>query len=739
MAHLLGSKACIESLHVDIDDLQNVVYDIICKTGSIKCHSWKFPDKLATDVNIKELLERYRHGKNEVDNQVSHIILFEIIIDRLLLVIHGSWHFLHEVQTKILPNTLDPSSTIDQQTCLSIGLVIKKYWTKLVQLFTILQQHESRHKRSKPIPVTSISNTLTTDKYCQTVDTSFSPCSSCFQLQQSLRNHGDNIINRCHLYNLPSTLAHHRCSTANIPEWLSATDIIQWFEFQSKDFDCLSKYVETLNTTLNKTKTDLDASEKLYKQQNETNRRLQHTINELKQSKKILQESYDNRINEMKKLHEQDKLNCDEQIKVLITEKFNVEQQLKTLNEECLLKGEQLETLESSKNELIYLNDYRIKSDEIIKTFEQDRIRLQTELDVVKRDLDERNRDLQKERMRIENMIRQEENHQSKQKLLTKSYEELSQECETLKKQVIDLENQRDELQKALLTMSKQHQESTCETVKLKSLLETNNHVLEEVVSLRANIEQLHHQIHEREQMLSKQSELNQHQQQTMLMSDELIHDMQNQMRSNEVQIDLLRKQNDSFKISLDNLLLSNRSSNLSRISEEIQDQSHRQPKPKPTPLWLLSNEILEQQAFTETRPVISVPGNNPRVSRWIQSVSDVNIETLSQRVDHSKLSDAVHVQPTNLVTTIESRPPTVTRSSRNVNNIRKLTSPSQTNHNKTRPASSGTNRSSSARRDVSSAKTQHLALNVNHRCSNCNTTFDDKRNYDMHKLYCRT
>ncbi|CAF1393627.1 unnamed protein product [Adineta ricciae] len=739
MAHLLGSKACIESLHVDIDDLQNVVYDIICKTGSIKCHSWKFPDKLATDVNIKELLERYRYGKNEVDNQVSHIILFEIIIDRLLLVIHGSWHFLHEIQTKILPNTLDPSSTIDQQTCLSIGLVIKKYWTKLVQLFTILQQHESRHKRSKPLPVTSISNTLTTDKYCQTVDTSFSPCSSCLQLQQSLRNHGDNIVNLCHLYNLPSTLAHHRCSAANIPEWLSATDIIQWFEFQSKDFDCLSKYVENLNTTLNKTKTDLDVSEKLYKQQNETNRRLQHTINELKQSKKILQESYDNRINEMKKLHEQDKLICDEQIKVLTTEKLNLEQQLKSLNEECLLKGDQLEKLESSKKELVYLNDYRIKSDEMIKTFEQDRIRLQTELDVVKRDLDERNRDLQKERMRIENMIRQEENHQSKQKLLTKSHEESSQECETLKKQVVDLENQRDELQKALLTMSKQHQESTCETVKLKSLLETNNHVLEEVVSLRANIEQLHHQIHEREQMLSKQSELNQHQQQAVLMSDELVHDMQNQMRSNEVQIDLLRKQNDSFKVSLDNLLLSNRSSNLSRISEEIQDQSHRQPKSKPTPLWLLSNEILEQQAFTETRPVISVLENNPRASRWIPSVSDINIETLSQRVDHLKTSDAARVQPTNLVTTIESRPPTVTRSSRNVNNIRKLTNPSQSNHNKTRPVSSGTNRSSSARRDVSSAKTQHLALNVNHRCSNCNTTFDDKRNYDMHKLYCRT
>jgi hypothetical protein len=45
----------------------------------------------------------------------------------------------------------------------------------------------------------------------------------------------------------------------------------------------------------------------------------------------------------------------------------------------------------------------------VIKILEQDRIRLQTELDLVKRDLEERNRELQKERTRIENMIRQEQ------------------------------------------------------------------------------------------------------------------------------------------------------------------------------------------------------------------------------------------------------------------------------------------------------------------------------------------
>jgi hypothetical protein len=51
-----------------------------------RCHSWKFPDKFATDVDINELLERYQYGKNELDNQVSHIVLFEIIIDRYRII-----------------------------------------------------------------------------------------------------------------------------------------------------------------------------------------------------------------------------------------------------------------------------------------------------------------------------------------------------------------------------------------------------------------------------------------------------------------------------------------------------------------------------------------------------------------------------------------------------------------------------------------------------------------------------
>lgn len=98
---------------------------------------------------------------------------------------------------------------------------------------------------------------------------------------------------------------------------------------------------------------------------------------------------------------------------------------------------------------------------------------------------------------------------------------------------------------------------------------------------------------------------------------------MQNQIRTNEIRIDLLRKQNESLKASLEKLLSRNNNNNSpsSVITEERyeelrnqskQEQPYRRysysnetitPKTKPSPLWLLNNEILErQQAFTETR-----------------------------------------------------------------------------------------------------------------------------------------
>lgn len=182
-----------------------------------------------------------------------------------------------------------------------------------------------------------------------------------------------------------------------------------WLESQSKDFDRLAKHLEYLNNTLNKTKNDLDLSENNCKKLNEKIENLQKMILNEKELKRKSEDNYEKKLNEVKTENDRCQLNLNEQIKLLTKEKMNFEQKLKELTEECHTKRDELEKLEPLKNEFKFLTENRIKSDELIKTFEQDSIRLQTQLDVVKRDLDERNQDLHKERMRIETMIRHEE------------------------------------------------------------------------------------------------------------------------------------------------------------------------------------------------------------------------------------------------------------------------------------------------------------------------------------------
>ena len=44
--------------------------------------SWKYPDKKSHEVDITDLLDLYDFSKVEEDNQVAHIVLLELVIDR---------------------------------------------------------------------------------------------------------------------------------------------------------------------------------------------------------------------------------------------------------------------------------------------------------------------------------------------------------------------------------------------------------------------------------------------------------------------------------------------------------------------------------------------------------------------------------------------------------------------------------------------------------------------------------
>ena len=145
MAFLLGNESCIDSLRSDLQDIQNVIQEVTDKlintntipgsSGSytIRCYSWKSPDKLASDLKIGELLERFKFGKDEADNQFSHYSLLELIIDRLLLLIYLSTIV---IETTTLPDANTPKGSAQTMPVvrLNAGLTIKKFWNKFIQI-----------------------------------------------------------------------------------------------------------------------------------------------------------------------------------------------------------------------------------------------------------------------------------------------------------------------------------------------------------------------------------------------------------------------------------------------------------------------------------------------------------------------------------------------------------------------------------------------------------------------------
>ena len=82
MAELLGGRVIIESLQTDVKDLQWAITDLISRIGPIECMSWKFPDKKSYEVDVEELLDLYSFSDDIEDNQVAHIALYELVIDR---------------------------------------------------------------------------------------------------------------------------------------------------------------------------------------------------------------------------------------------------------------------------------------------------------------------------------------------------------------------------------------------------------------------------------------------------------------------------------------------------------------------------------------------------------------------------------------------------------------------------------------------------------------------------------
>ncbi|KAL4675404.1 hypothetical protein H8959_009549 [Pygathrix nigripes] len=296
MAHLLGSQACMDSLRTDLTDLQGAIVDVFSRAGPVHFPSWKFPDRMACDLDMVALLEHYDHVPGDPEfTQLSHAVLLELVIDRLLLLLQSCTSYLENLGSEQM---MPPARATGP--CMSVGLTVRRFWDSLLKLGTLHQQplpqkgaNQRETPTSKPtkgeparspeclpakfikpsspvpglpqtcqepesipvraslqFPATTAKNTRSV--YSQTIETALVPCDACASVQGNLQKVGKVVISLCQSQNLPSSLGQFQQLVQDSMGLrpLPAATVGRWAAEQRKDLKRLSKHVEALRAQL---------------------------------------------------------------------------------------------------------------------------------------------------------------------------------------------------------------------------------------------------------------------------------------------------------------------------------------------------------------------------------------------------------------------------------------------------------------------------------------------------------
>ncbi|XP_056200069.1 coiled-coil domain-containing protein 157 isoform X1 [Falco biarmicus] len=288
MAHLLGHRGCMESLRADLRDLQAAIADVSSRAGAVRFPSWKFPDKVSCELDLAALLERYGYTEGDpAFSQHSHVVLLELLIDRLLLLLQtftGYAENLLSEQATPLPQAVGP--------CMSAGRTARTYWHSMLKLGAFHQQllderlqlgASSEVGRStsqcppssvpapgssgsgSPVPRAARSTAESSRSIStQTTRSFLEPCATCASAQASLREVGQTITSICQSQNIPSALSRFQELVDNSTgrRTLSARDVSCWASEQSKDLSRISKHLQALLQQVSPLKAQLEDSEK---------------------------------------------------------------------------------------------------------------------------------------------------------------------------------------------------------------------------------------------------------------------------------------------------------------------------------------------------------------------------------------------------------------------------------------------------------------------------------------------
>ncbi|XP_050662669.1 coiled-coil domain-containing protein 157 isoform X8 [Macaca thibetana thibetana] len=534
MAHLLGSQACMDSLRTDLTDLQGAIVDVFSRAGPVRFPSWKFPDCMACDLDMVALLEHYDHVPGDPEfTQLSHVVLLELVIDRLLLLLQSCMSYLENLGSEQM---MPPAQATGP--CMSVGLTVRRFWDSLLKLGMLHQQplpqkgaNQRETPTSKPtkgepprspeclpakfikpsspvpglpqtcqepesIPVrASLQFPATTSRntrsvYSQTIETALVPCDACASVQGSLQKVGKAVISLCQSQNLPSSLGQFQQLVQDSMGLrpLPAATVGRWAAEQRKDLKRLSKHVEALRAQLEEAEGQKDG---LRKQAG----KLEQALKQEQGARRRQAEEDEQCLSEWERDKQQ-----------LLTETSDLKTKMATLERELKQQQESTQAMETKAQQLQEEGERRAAAERQVQQLEEQVQLLVGRLEGAGQQICWASTELDKEKARVDSMVRHQESLQAKQRALLKQLDSLDQEREELRGSLDEAEAQRAHVEEQLQSEREQGQCQLRAQQELLQSLQREKQGLEQATTdLRLTILELERELvelRERERLL---------------------------------------------------------------------------------------------------------------------------------------------------------------------------------------------------------------------------------------------
>ncbi|NWW89981.1 CC157 protein, partial [Rhynochetos jubatus] len=497
MAHLLGHRGCMESLRADLRDLQAAIGDVSARAGAVRFPSWKFPHQVSCELDVAALLEQYCYAEKDPEfTQHSHVVLLELVIDRLLLLLQSFTGYAENLLGK---QAVSRAKAVGP--CMSAGLTARKYCRSMLKLGAIYQQLLAKMKagRKEKPPLRSATQAGEAEEECQkrhlpevlelrasrevaqstplcppssvrapgsdalasslpraacstagstrsiptqTTGSPLGACDACTSAQASLREVGRAITTICRSQNIPSALRRFQevVEESTGRRTLSAKDMSYWASEQSKDLSRIGKHLQVLLQQVSPLRAELEESAK---QKDE----LRQQVEDFSQLLRVEKEAQA----QQRKKAKQDLEAKDREYSEAVARLEQDRDELRQGTPLALLASLCCGSPEVTKTTLLEeLNATKTVARSRVLELEKTVQLLSGQRESLGRELSTTTSQLEKEKAKVESVLRHQESLQAKQRALLQHFNSLDWEREELQASVGEAEEDKARLAQQL-------------------------------------------------------------------------------------------------------------------------------------------------------------------------------------------------------------------------------------------------------------------------------------------------